>query len=178
MRRSWGAGVLGALLLLVGAGATWQQGGDEPLTVNAVRFFRPASGTTTIEGVCELRLSALASAGAQEVRYRFEVTVFDSAGLQLQQAGWARAVPSTVAGAAGATAMESFGFSAAPGLYRVHLRAIPDGGGTAIERDVQVRAYPGRPGMSDLALGIGASRAVSDTESRIVAMSFCEPRSW
>ena len=165
MRRSWGAAVIGALSVMVGAGATWQQGGDEPLTVNAVRFYRPASGTTTIEGVCELRLSALASAGAQEIRYRFEVAVFDSAGLQLQQVGWARAVPSTVAGAAGATAMESFGFAAAPGTYRVHLRAVPDGGGTAIERDVQVRAYAGRPGMSDLALGIGASRAVSDTEA-------------
>jgi len=165
MRRSWEAPALGALLMLVGAGATWQQGGDEPLTVNAVRFYRPASGTTTIEGVCELRLSALASAGTQEVRYRFEVTVFDSAGLQLQQAGWARAVPPTLASAAGATAMESFGFAAAPGTYRVHLRAVPDGGGTAIERDVQVRAYAGRPGMSDLALGIGASRAVSDTEA-------------
>lgn len=157
--------MLGAALVAAGAGATWQQGGDEPLTVNAVRFYRPASGTTTIEGVCELRLSALASAGGQEVRYRFEIAVFDSAGLQLQQAGWARAVPPTVAAAAGATAMESFEFSAAPGLYRVHLRAVPEAGGTAVEKDVQVRAFTARPGMSDLALGIGASRAVSDTEA-------------
>jgi GWxTD domain-containing protein len=133
--------------------------------VSAVRFYRPGSGTTTIEGVCELRLSALASAGTGEVRYRFEVAVFDSAGLQLQDAGWARAGPRTIAAAAGATAMESFEFSAAPGLYRVHLRALPDGGGTAIERDVRVRAYSGAPGMSDLALGIGNSRAVSDTEA-------------
>lgn len=157
--------MLGALLVMAGAGATWQQGGEEPLTVRAVRLYRPASGTTTIEGVCELRLSALASAGTQEVRYRFEVSVFDSAGLQLQQAGWTRAVPPTVAAAAGATAMESFEFSAAPGLYRVHLRAVPEAGGTAIEKDVPVRAFDGRPGISDLALGIGASRTVSDTEA-------------
>ncbi len=166
MRRfRWGAPVCGALLVLAGAGATGQQGGDEPLTVHAVRFYRPASGTTTIEGVCELRLSALASAGSQEIRYRFEVAVFDSAGLQLQQAGWTRAVPPTVAAAAGAATMESFGFSAAPGLYRVHLRAVPESGGTAIEKDLQVRAFAGSPGISDLALGIGASRAVSDTET-------------
>jgi GWxTD domain-containing protein len=163
MRRFWVAPAVGALLVFAGAGATWQQGGDEPLTVRTVRFFRPSSGTTTIEGVCELRLAALASTAGQEVRYRFEVAVYDSAGLELQHGGWTRAVPSTVAAAAGATAMESFEFSAAPGLYRVHLRAVPEGG-TAIEKDATVRAYTGRPAMSDLALGTGASRAVSDTE--------------
>jgi len=163
MRRSWVAPAVGALLGLAGAGATWQQGGEQPLRVSAVRFYRPASGTTTIEGVCEVRLSALPAVAGQQVRYRFEVAVFDSAGLELQREGWARAVPPSVASAAGATAMESFEFSAAPGLYRVRLRAVPEGG-TAIERDVEVRAFTGRPAMSDLALGTGASRAVSDTE--------------
>jgi GWxTD domain-containing protein len=157
------APAVGALLGLAGAGATWQQGGDQPLTVSAVRLYRPASGTTTIEGVCELRLSALPAVAGQQVRYRFEVAVFDSAGLELQREGWARAVPPSVASAAGATAMESFEFSAAPGFYRVRLRAVPEGG-TAIEQDVEVRAFTGRPAMSDLALGTGASRAVSDTE--------------
>ena len=163
MSRSWVAAAIGMLLGLAVAGATWQQGGDQPLTVSAARFYRPASGTTTIEGVCELRLSALASVAGQQVRYRFEVEVFDSAGLELQHEGWARAVPPAVARAAGATAMESFEFSVAPGLYRVRLRAVPEGG-TAIERDVEVRAFTGRPAMSDLALGTGASRAVSDAE--------------
>lgn len=163
MRTSWVAPAVGALMVLAGAGATWQQGGDQPLTVSAVRLYRPASGTTTIEGVCELRLSALPAVAGQQVRYRFEVAVFDSAGLELQREGWARAVPPTVASAAGATAMESFEFSAAPGLYRVRLRAVPESG-TTIERDVEVRAFSGRPAMSDLALGTGASRAVSDTE--------------
>src|SRR5512135_487476 len=125
MRRSWKAPVLGALVMFAGAGATWQQGGDQPLTVSAVRFYRPASGTTTIEGVCELRLSALSASPDQQVRYRFEIAVFDSAGLELQREGWARTVPPAVASTAGATAMESFEFSAAPGRYRVHLRAAP-----------------------------------------------------
>jgi GWxTD domain-containing protein len=59
--------------------------------------------------------------------------------------------------------MESFGFSVAPGFYRVRLRAVPERG-AAIERDVDVRAYSRRPAMSDLALGTGASRPVSDSE--------------
>lgn len=147
----------------MGAGATGQQGGEQPLTVNAVRFYRPASGTTTIEGVCELRLSALASAVAQAVRYRFEVVVFDSAGLELQRNGWAREVPATVARVSGATAMESFELSLAPGLYRLRLRAVSEGE-TAVEQDIAVRAYGSRPPMSDLVLGTGASRAVPDTE--------------
>lgn len=163
MRGFWAAPAVGALLVFAGAGATWQQGGGEPLTVNAVRFFRPASGTTTIEGVCELRLSALTTLAGQQVRYRFEVAVFDSAGLELQRNGWVRDVPPTVARAAGATVMESFAFSAAPGLYRLRLRAVPEGG-SAIERDVEVRAFSGRPAISDLALGTGASRAIADTE--------------
>jgi len=154
---------IAALLLTTSADATGQQGGEEPLTVTAVRFFQPGSGTTTIDGVCELRLSALASGVAPTIRYRFEVAVSDSAGLELQRNGWAREVPPQVARTRGATVMESFGFAAAPGLYRVHLRAVPEGG-TAIEREIDVRAFPARPPMSDLILGTGASRVVSDTE--------------
>ena len=141
------APAIAALLVATGAGATGQQGGEQPLTVQAVRFYSPADGTTTIEGVCELRLSALASGVAQAVRYRFEVAVADSTGLELQRHGWAREVPPAVARAQGATVMESFGFTAAPGLYRVRLRAVPEGG-TAIERSIEVRAFPALPPMS------------------------------
>lgn len=154
-----------ALLHSGGAGARRQQGGDEPLTARAVRFYQPASGTTTIEGVCELRLSALAFGTGQEtVRYRFEVAVLDSAGLELQRNGWSREVPAAFARSRGATAMESFGFAAAPGLYRVRLRAVPDSG-SAVERDLEVRAFSGRPELSDLVLATGAGRAVSDSEA-------------
>jgi len=165
MRRTLVAPAVAALAWLAGTGATRQQGGDEPLTVRAVRFFQPASGTTTIEGVCELRLSALApGAGQQTVRYRFEVVVSDSAGLELQRNGWPREVPAALARSRGATAMESFGFAAAPGTYRVRLRAEPEGG-TAVERDVEIRAFAGRPDVSDLVLATGATRPVSDTEA-------------
>jgi GWxTD domain-containing protein len=163
MTGSYVAPAIAALLLATGAGAGGQQGGDQPLTVQTVRFYRPASGTTTIEGVCELRLSALVSRVAEAVRYQFEVAVSDSTGLELQRNGWARDVPSAVARAQGATVMESFGFTAAPGLYHVRLRAVPEGG-TAVERDIEVRAYTSRPPVSDLVLGVGASRAIADTE--------------
>lgn len=164
MRRILAVPAVVLSLVMAGAGAARQQGGDEPLTVNAFRFFQPASGTTTIEGVCELRLSALASAAAQTVRYRFEVAVSDSSGLELQRNGWSREVAGSVARVRGATAMESFEFSAAPGLFRVRVRAVPEGG-AAIERDIAVRAFGTRPEISDLVLGTGASRVVSDTET-------------
>ena len=45
--------VSAALAVLAAATAVReQQGGEEPLTVRAVRFYSPASATTTIEGVC------------------------------------------------------------------------------------------------------------------------------
>jgi len=153
----------GVLLQASAAGATWPQGGDEPLAVSVVRFYQPASGATTIDGVCELRLSALGSGDSRPLRYRFEVAVSDSAGLELRREGWTREVPAPVAGVRGASVVESFGFAAAPGLYRVHFRVIPEGG-TALERNVGVRAFPSRPAISDLVLGAGASRLVSDTD--------------
>jgi len=59
--------------------------------------------------------------------------------------------------------MESFEFAAPPGLYRLRLRVVPENG-AAVEREVPVRAFSARPSISDLALGIGASRVVSDSE--------------
>lgn len=167
MRSTLVVPAVAALLGLGSAGATRQQGGDEPLTVRAVRFFQPASGTTTIEGVCELRLSALAPGAArQSVRYRFEVAVLDSTGLELLRNGWPREVPAAFARSRGASAMESFGFAVAPGTYRVRLRAVPEAG-AAVERDVEIRAFGSRPDISDLVLATGASRTVSDTEAVI-----------
>jgi GWxTD domain-containing protein len=163
MRRHFVAPAIAAAFVVGGVGATWQQGGDQPLTVRAVRFYQPASGTTTIEGVCELRLSALTS-GVAGLSYRFEVAVFDSAGLELQRNGWSREVPAAFGRSRGATAMESFGFAAAPGSYRVRLRAVPDSG-LAIERDIEIRAFSRRPEISDLILATGAGRAVSDSEA-------------
>ena len=86
--------VSAALAVLAAATAVReQQGGEEPLTVRAVRFYSPASATTTIEGVCEVRLSALLGGLGQTVRYRVEVAVLDSAGLELQRSDWSREVP-------------------------------------------------------------------------------------
>jgi len=166
MRRHFVAPAVAGLLLAGNVGVTWRQGGEEPLTVRAVRFYQPASGTTTIEGVCELRLSALGSAAvaAAVLRYRFEVAVLDSGGLELQRNGWSREAPASVASARGATAMESFGFAAAPGLYRVRVSVRPEGGSPS-EREFEVRAFGSRPDISDLVLATGARRAASDTEA-------------
>lgn len=162
MKKAWlvlaaGAGVLAAA-------PQGGQGGDEPLTVDAVRFYAPASGNTTIEGVCELRLAAVAQGPAAVARYQVFVSVRDSTGLELQGTDWARDVPAAVARAPGATVVETFAFGAAPGRYRIQVRVVP-ATGPAIERTVEVRAYATQPAVSDLLLATAARDATSDTET-------------
>jgi len=140
-----------------------QQGGDEPLTVSAIRFYSPASATTTIEGVCEVRLAALLRGVTQAARYRVDVAVLDSAGLELQHSDWERVVPGTLVQTAGATVVESFGFRAAPGQYRVRVRISPSTG-TPVDRVVPVVAYAAAPAMSDLLLANSVRQPQSDSE--------------
>jgi GWxTD domain-containing protein len=160
MQKVWVA--LAAAAIPAATVATSRQGGPEPLTVSAVRFYSPASATTTIEGVCELRLGALAAGATSAVRYRVEVAVLDSAGLELQRSDWAREVPAAVARARGATSVETFVFRAAPGLYRVRVRAVPDTG-PVVNGALEVRAYARRPEISDLLLATAVRMPASDT---------------
>jgi GWxTD domain-containing protein len=153
---------LAAVALAAATAAAGGQGGPEPLTVSAVRFYSPSSATTTIEGVCELRLGALAPGATSTVRYRVEVAVLDSAGLELQRSDWAREVPAAVARARGATSVETFVFRAAPGLYRIRVRVVPDSG-PALDGALEVRAYAGRPKVSDLLLATAVRMPASDT---------------
>jgi GWxTD domain-containing protein len=148
-----------AMLLVPGVASS--QGREHPLTVHAVRFYQPAGGATTIEGVCEVRLAAVADPAASSVRYRVEVSVRDSTGLELHRSEWAREVPSRVAGAPGASSMETFRFAATPGRYQVSVRAVPERGEPA-SRTVEVAAFGSRPLLSDLLLAT-AVRAVDDT---------------
>ncbi len=160
MRKIWWAPVAA---LVVVASAAGRQGGEEPLTVRAVRFYSPARATTTIEGVCELRLDALGGAATgAAVRYRVEVSIRDSTGLELQHTGWSREVPAAVARMRGATAVETFEFPAAPGRYQLMVRAIPESG-PAVERATSVTAYATRPPLSDLLLATSAHAAAADT---------------
>jgi GWxTD domain-containing protein len=159
MNFGWAAG---AAALVLAAAPTGQQGGDEPLTVAAIRFYRPASATTTIEGVCEVRLPVLLPGAGQGGRYRFEVSVLDTAGLELQRSDWMRDVPA-VARTRGATVVESFSFSAAPGRYRVRLKVTPSSG-PAVERELTVDAFRIAPAMSDLLLATAVRQPASDSE--------------
>src|SRR4051812_5171579 len=101
MKQMWMSAV--ALVFVAAAPGRTQQGGDDPLAVRAVRFFSPSNATTTIEGVCEVRLPALLRGVGQTSRYRVEIAVLDSAGLELQRSDWPREVPASLAHAAGAT---------------------------------------------------------------------------
>jgi GWxTD domain-containing protein len=141
---------------------TARQSGPEPLDVSAVRFYSTASAATTIEGVCELRLGALSPGATPTVRYRLEVAVFDSAGLELQHNEFEREVPAELAKAQGATSVETFSVRTAPGRYRVRVRAIPETG-SVVEGSTEVRAYRSRPAMSDLLLATAVRSVEGDT---------------
>ncbi len=159
---------LAAVGMLLAAPAVTGQSGEQPLAISAVRFYSPGSGTTTIEGVCELRLGAVVSGGGQTIHYRVEVSVSDSTGLELQHSDWSREVPAAVATARGATAVETFDLRAAPGRYRVVVRAIPESG-PAIERAVDVSAYPVRPQLSDLLLATAVRMSAPDSSGGAAA---------
>ncbi len=162
MQKAWL--VLAAAVGVFAAAPQGGQGGDQPLTVSAVRFYAPSSATTTIETVCELRLAAVAQGAGPIVQYRVQVSVHDSTGLELQNTSWERDAPAAIAGAPGATAVETFSFRAAAGRYRIQVRVIP-ATGTTLERSVDVRAYAARPTMSDLLVATAARAAASDTET-------------
>lgn len=152
------------LAALVLAAAPARQDSGEPLSIGAFRFYSPASATTTIEGVCEVRLPTLMRGVGQTARYRIDVAVLDSAGLELQHSDWSREVPAVVAHSRGATVVESFGFSAAPGRYRVRVRVTPQTG-DALEREAVVEAFAAPPAISDLMLATSARQPASDSEA-------------
>jgi GWxTD domain-containing protein len=150
--------------LIAAAPGARQQGGDDPLTVRAVRFFSPSNATTTIEGVCEVRLAALLRGVGQVSRYRVEIAVLDSAGLELQRSDWPREVPAALAHSAGATMVESFAFAAAPGNYRVRVKLTPETG-TPVERVTDITAFAAQPPVSDLLLASNVRQSASDSEA-------------
>lgn len=140
-------------------GGTIPQAAEDTMTVAAVRFYSPATSTTIVEGTAEIRVGP--SASGRAMRYDVQVSVFDSAGLELQRNSWTRNIG---AGAASArvTLVESFSFRAAAGQYRVVLRATPEGG-RPVERSYPVRAYSARPAVSDLLLASQARAPESDS---------------
>ncbi len=141
--------------VLVAVAPAGEQGGEQPLTVSTVRFYSPARATTTIEGVCELRMAAVAAGSAPMVRYQVLVSVRDSTGRELAQNSWSSEVPGEVARLPGATRVETFSFPAAAGRYQLLVRAVPETG-PAVEQVVDVRAYAARPPLSDLLLADSA----------------------
>jgi len=154
MKKSW-TWMVPVAALCMAASVGGRQSGEQPLTVSAVRFYSPARGTTTIEGVCELRLEALSEGTGPMLRYRVVISVRDSTGLELQQLTETDSVPAELARMPGATRMVNFSFPAAAGLYHVMVRVIPEMG-SVVERDADVRAYAARPPLSDLLLADSA----------------------
>jgi GWxTD domain-containing protein len=161
MRKLW---VALAAVGLVAAGPPARGQGGEPqlLAVKAIRFYSPASATTTIEVVCELGLGAMVSGPTQAVHYRVAVSVRDTTGLELQRSDWSREVPREVAMMRGATSVETFSFRTAPGRYQVVVQATPETG-SAIERTLEISGYATRPSISDLLVADAVRLAGSDS---------------
>jgi GWxTD domain-containing protein len=132
----------------------------DAITVRPVRFYSLSTGTTLIEGVGAIPLEGM-PASAGEVRFRIEVTVSDSAGMELIRSGWDRSVPAAVTGVSGASTVESFRFALEPGRYRVTLRAVP-AGGTPLEQTSDIVAYARRPMMSDVVLATAAREVAAE----------------
>lgn len=137
-------------------------GADSSVMVRAVRFYSPGTGGTLVEGIAEVRPAALGG-GSAPVRYRVEVAVADSSGMELNRSGWDREVPAAVARMAGASVMESFHFALAPGRYRVTVGVAPDSG-PGVERQVEVVAFRERPLLSDLLLATAVREVASDSD--------------
>ncbi|HEY2807086.1 MAG TPA: GWxTD domain-containing protein [Gemmatimonadales bacterium] len=150
-----------AVLIAAPAG---RQSGMDPLIVRAIRFYSPGSATTTIEGVCEVRLPVLMRSAGDNGRYHVFISVLDSAGLELQQSDWNRDVPTALMHSSGATMVESFSFRAGPGRYRVHIRVAPPVGDT-VSRDVAINAFAAAPAISDLLLSTSVRQPASDSEA-------------
>jgi GWxTD domain-containing protein len=152
-----------AVLVALAAMPAGRQGTDDQFKVSVIRFYRPASAATTIEGVCEVRLSALTQGGALASRYRVEVAVLDSTGRMVQHSDQTRELPASAGLSGSATAVESFEFDAAPGHYQVRVRLVP-GTGDPLERTVDVVAYGAAPPISDLLLANQVRQPASDSE--------------
>ncbi len=152
-----------ALLALAAGGTPRQRDAGQPLKVSVIRFYQPASATTTIEGVLEIRLDSLLKGGAHVTRYRVDVAVSDSTGLQLQHSSWTRGIPETTAAGHSITSVESFGFDAAPGRYQVRIAVVPSEGDSLL-RTVEVEGFRSRPAISDLLLANRVRQPDTDTE--------------
>lgn len=142
--------------------ATAQEPGTDPVRLSAVRFYQASQGATTIEVLGEVQLRAVAPASGPTARYRVEVAVMDSTGTMLAGSGWDREISTQVARLPGASSTESFTFAAAPGRYTVRFSAAP-AGGTAIQRELAVRAFASRPPVSDLLLATAAREIGADS---------------
>lgn len=150
-----------AALLLGGPPRPVQDTTTPAIALAARRFYQQGAGGTTVEVLAELNLRQVAATAGPVARYRVAVTVQDSAGTTLTESAWNREVPTAVARRAGASATESFRFSAAPGRYSVRMQVSADGI-APLSQTVEVTAFRSRPPMSDLVLATGV-RAADDS---------------
>src|SRR5438309_168791 len=134
------------------------------VAVNAVRYYRPSGGQTLVDVFCRVPLVLVGPVGGEGSggRYRFAVTVRDSAGLPLVTQNWSQEVPARLLNAPGASLPEHFTFAARPGRYTVDVSVTDSASGRVSHQQLHVDAFGQAPRASDLLLGTGI-RALSDS---------------
>jgi len=137
----------------------------QSLEVGMTRFYRGAGRQTVVDGFCRIPFSALDSLtrGPNGVAvYRFEISVRDSANLQLVAQTWTRSVPARMLTTVHGSALEHFAFAASPGTYTVEVAVHDSATGRVTRERTQLTAFSAAPAASDLLLATGM-RAAGDS---------------
>ena len=122
-----------------------------PLTVNAIRFYRPDGGKTTVKAFVEVPAQLADPVGAgrtDSVRYDVVLRVLDSAGVTLHSERWGK----TLANLPGASGVDIVEFLLAPGKYRLEATVDNAAGQRKAQSAVDIEAYRSEPAASDLLL--------------------------
>jgi len=145
---------------LVRDGTPGRQAGADSVSVQAVRFFRPAG--TLINGfvrVPHLLLSPVTVGASGYGAFRLDVSVTDQTGTVLMRDGWPRRVDWSALQTPGSASMEPLAFALAPGSYTIRVTVRDSASGRTQTAETAVAAYAVRPPASDLLMAYGIRRA-------------------
>jgi len=125
---------------------------DDQLDVRAFRFFRADGGLTLVTGLIEIpyRLFTVAN-GQPRVAGDVEVSVRDSAGLELHRSAWHVGAPAA-SERDRAALVEVVEFTLVPGRYDLQVTVHDSVSGTAATRRLPIVAFPASPPASDVVL--------------------------
>jgi GWxTD domain-containing protein len=128
--------------------------GQQVLTVNAVRFYRPNLRQTQVKAFVQIPYAMLApttEGSGGRLTYQVTVKVRDSTGLELVQNTWSGHAPAS-ARQSGASTLEILDFALAPGLYRLEVAVVDSLTGRRLAADLSLEGFRNAVDLSDLLL--------------------------